>query len=96
VVFVHGNPESSYPYRHVRDRLLQARACVRVIGVDHVAFGLSDQATFEMVDMHHARNLTQLVRHLDLRDVTLVVHDWGGRSESVRSSTSPSGCGTCS
>jgi len=31
-----------------------------------------------MVDMHHAANLAQLARHLDLRDVTLVVHDWGG------------------
>ena len=31
-----------------------------------------------MVDMHHTENLLALVRHLDLRDVTLVVHDWGG------------------
>jgi pimeloyl-ACP methyl ester carboxylesterase len=31
-----------------------------------------------MVEMHHARNLAQLVDVLDLRDITLVVHDWGG------------------
>ena len=31
-----------------------------------------------MVDMHHAEDLLALVRQLDLRDVTLVVHDWGG------------------
>ena len=78
VVFAHGNPESSYTYRHVRERLLQSSASLRVIGVDHVGFGLSDQATFEMVDMHHAANLRQLVHELDLHDVTLVVHDWGG------------------
>lgn len=78
VVFVHGNPECSYTYRHVRQSLSAAGAGVRMIAMDHIGFGLSDQATFEMVDIHHASNLVQLVRHLDLRDVTLVVHDWGG------------------
>ncbi len=28
--------------------------------------------------MHHANNLLQLVRYLDLQNVTLVIHDWGG------------------
>ncbi len=78
VVFVHGNPESSYTYRHIRDALIDSPQRLRMIAMDHVGFGLSDQASFEMVDMHHAENLVQLVRQLDLRDVTLVVHDWGG------------------
>jgi len=78
VLFVHGNPECSYTYRHVRRHLATAREPVRIVAMDHVGFGLSDQATFEMVDLHHANNLAQLVRALDLRDVTLVVHDWGG------------------
>lgn len=78
VLFVHGNPECSYTYRHVRDALLESDVPMRLIAVDHVGFGLSDQADFEMVDCHHAHNLSQLVRHLDLTDVTLVIHDWGG------------------
>jgi pimeloyl-ACP methyl ester carboxylesterase len=28
--------------------------------------------------MDHARNLLELVKYLDLRNITLVVHDWGG------------------
>ncbi len=78
VVFVHGNPESSYTYRHIRDALMESGECVRLVAMDHIGFGLSDQADFEMVEMHHSTNLLQLVRHLDLQDVTLVVHDWGG------------------
>ncbi|MDD3761898.1 MAG: alpha/beta fold hydrolase [Nevskiales bacterium] len=78
VVFVHGNPECSYTYRHIRDRLISNATPCRIIANDHIGFGLSDQASYEMVDMHHAANLSQLIRHLDLRKVTLVVHDWGG------------------
>ncbi len=78
IVFVHGNPECSYTYRHVRDALIENNAPMRIIAMDHIGFGLSDQADFEMVDMHHAENLFQLIRHLNLQDVSLVVHDWGG------------------
>lgn len=79
VVFVHGNPESSYTWRHVIAHLRNtATEPLRIVAMDHIGFGLSDQADFEMVDMHHSANLLQLVRHLDLQDVTLVIHDWGG------------------
>lgn len=78
VLFVHGNPECSYTYRFVRDALITEGAPLRLVAPDHIGFGISDQADFEMVDMHHAANLMQLVRHLDLRNIVLVVHDWGG------------------
>jgi pimeloyl-ACP methyl ester carboxylesterase len=78
VLFVHGNPECSYTYRFIRDALIQSGAPLRLVAMDHIGFGVSDQASFEMVDMHHAANLAQLIRHLDLHNVTLVVHDWGG------------------
>ena len=79
VVFVHGNPESSYTWRKTIDALASSEGvCCRVVAMDHIGFGLSDQAGFEMVDMHHSDNLKQLIRHLDLQNVTLVVHDWGG------------------
>lgn len=82
--FVHGNPESSYTYRKVVsdlvDRITTKGAAARLIALDHIGFGLSDQATYEMVDFHHAGNLCLLLEHLslDLRYVHLVVHDWGG------------------
>jgi pimeloyl-ACP methyl ester carboxylesterase len=78
VVFVHGNPECSYTYRHIRDALAGTGVSCRVVAMDHVGFGLSDQASYEMVDTHHAANLVQLVQQLDLSNVTLVIHDWGG------------------
>lgn len=78
VLFVHGNPECSYTWRHVRDAIIASGAPLRLVAPDHIGFGLSDQAGHEMVEMHHAANLARLVRALDLRDVTLVLHDWGG------------------
>ena len=78
VVLVHGNPENSYTYRHLRDTLIESGRPLRIVAMDHIGFGLSDQADFEMVDMHHSANLLALIHHLELSDVTLVVHDWGG------------------
>ncbi|MEW6441010.1 MAG: alpha/beta fold hydrolase [bacterium] len=79
VVLVHGNPECSYSYRKIIAALARtARTPVRTIAMDHIGFGLSDQATFEMTCADHAVNLLCLIRYLDLHNVTLVVHDWGG------------------
>lgn len=80
ILFVHGNPESSYTYRKVIAELKANPPAggVRIVAPDHIGFGLSDQARHEMVDMHHAANLIQLVEALDLRNICLVVHDWGG------------------
>lgn len=79
IVFVHGNPECSYTYRAVIRHLVStAEKPIRIVAMDHIGFGLSDQATFEMVCMDHSRNLEQLIRFLDLQKVTLIIHDWGG------------------
>ena len=79
LVFIHGNPENSYTYRKVIKNLIEyAKKPFRIVAMDHIGFGLSDQATYEMVCMDHANNLLQLVDYLDLRNVTLIIHDWGG------------------
>lgn len=79
ILFVHGNPECSYTYRRIVSELDSHRdRPIRVVAMDHIGFGLSDQASFEMVDMHHAQNLKQLITHLDLQNISLVIHDWGG------------------
>ncbi len=79
ILFVHGNPETSYTYsKGIKELVKLQTKSSRVIAMDHIGFGLSDQASFEMVDMHHSNNLLQLVEYLDLQNVTLVVHDWGG------------------
>ncbi len=79
IVFVHGNPECSYSYRKIIGNVERnTRRPCRIIAMDHIGFGLSDQATFEMTCADHAVNLLHLIRHLNLQNVTLVVHDWGG------------------
>lgn len=79
IVFIHGNPENSYTYRKVIKEIINSsEKPFRIVAMDHIGFGLSDQATFEIVCMDHANNLLQLVKYLDLRNVTLVIHDWGG------------------
>ncbi len=79
IVFVHGNPECSYTYRDViKDLIRSAKKPFRIVAMDHIGFGLSDQASFEMVCMDHAKNLLELIEHLDLKNVTLIIHDWGG------------------
>jgi pimeloyl-ACP methyl ester carboxylesterase len=79
IVFVHGNPESSYTYRKVIKNIIEnSNRDFRIVAMDHIGFGLSDQATYEMVCMDHANNLFQLIKYLDLKNVTLIVHDWGG------------------
>ena len=81
VVLVHGNPECSYTYRDVVTELeARADSRFRVVAMDHVGFGLSDTADYELVCQDHARNLAHLVEELALTNVTLVVHDWGGPS----------------
>ena len=77
VVLVHGTPTWSFLYRHLVARL--AAAGHRVIAPDHLGFGLSDRpagAGYRPED--HARRLAALLDALDLRDITLVVHDFGG------------------
>ncbi|MFX0074148.1 MAG: alpha/beta fold hydrolase [Candidatus Hermodarchaeota archaeon] len=79
ILFIHGNPECSYSYRKVIRRLLKKISePIRIVNPDHIGFGLSDQASYEMVCMDHANNLSELVSTLDLQNITMVIHDWGG------------------
>lgn len=78
VLFVHGNPECSYTYRHIRDEIVKSKTAVRIIAMDHIGFGISDRATYEMIDIHHAFNLKLLIKELALQNIILVIHDWGG------------------
>ena len=76
LVFVHGLPTWSFLWR---DFVRELRGSYRCIAIDHLGFGLSDKP--EDADYRPralARNLTALLDRLDLDDVTLVVHDFGG------------------
>jgi haloalkane dehalogenase len=75
VVFLHGNPTSSYLWRNV---IPHVEGVARCLAPDLVGMGRSGKApsgSYRLVD--HARYLDAWFEALDLRDVTLVVHDWG-------------------
>jgi haloalkane dehalogenase len=78
IVLFHGEPTWSYLYRHVIPPLVEAGH--RCIVPDHAGFGRSDKPTdmaWYSYDRHTA-NTIHLLEHLDIRDATFVVHDWGG------------------
>lgn len=79
VVLLHGNPTWSYLYRKLIPRL--SRAGHRVIAPDLVGLGRSDKpARLEdySVARHCAWMRAALIDGLGLRDIHLVLHDWGG------------------
>jgi haloalkane dehalogenase len=78
VVFVHGEPTWSFLWRKVIPPVLEAGH--RCIAPDHAGFGRSDKPTdlgWYSYD-RHSELFAELLERLDLRDATVVVHDWGG------------------
>ncbi|OKL41420.1 alpha/beta fold hydrolase [Pontibacter flavimaris] len=76
IVFVHGTPTWSFVWRQQIKSLSRAYRC---IAPDHLGFGLSEKpAALAYTPEAHADNLEQLINHLQLKNITLVVHDFGG------------------
>jgi haloalkane dehalogenase len=78
VWFMHGEPTWSYLWRDV---LVPVRdAGFRCIAPDLPGFGRSDKP--EDIEWYtydrHVAVMAGLLEQLDLRDLTMVVHDWGG------------------
>jgi haloalkane dehalogenase len=75
VVFLHGNPTSSYLWRNV---IPHVEGIGRCLAPDLVGMGDSGPApdgSYRFVD--HARYIDAWFEALGLTNVTLVVHDWG-------------------
>ncbi len=76
IVMVHGTPTWSFLYRHVIRELSTRYRCV---APDHLGFGLSERpAGWSYRPEDQARNLARLIDALRLKDLTLMVHDYGG------------------
>ena len=75
---LHGNPAWSYLYRKMIPVFLASGA--RVIAPDMIGFGKSDKPKKDAAHSFtwHRQTLLELVERLDLRNVVLVVQDWGG------------------
>ncbi len=77
VLAVHGNPSWSFLYRALVKGLADER---RIVVPDHIGFGLSDKPDDEAAYTlnAHIDHLEALVLQLDLKNITLVMQDWGG------------------
>jgi len=79
VVMVHGNPTWSFYFRRLAEALSPTH---RVIVPDHIGCGRSDKPGDDRYAYTLESRVDDLERLLDslgvVRDVSLVVHDWGG------------------
>jgi len=78
LLFAHGNPTWSYLWRRPIAELSERGH--RCVAFDHMGFGRSDKPPHMAVYslQAHVDNALALIDGLDLRDVLLVAHDWGG------------------
>jgi haloalkane dehalogenase len=78
VLLVHGNPTWGYLYRNIASPL--ADEGFDVVIPDLIGLGFSSKPADAQAHQleNHARWLRRLIETLDLRDVIVVVQDWGG------------------
>jgi haloalkane dehalogenase len=77
ILLLHGEPTWGFLYRRLIPIVARAG---RVVVPDLFGFGRSDKPVDRAAysfDRHHG-SIERLVLELDLRDLTVVVHDWGG------------------
>lgn len=74
VLFLHGQPTWSYLWRNVMPQL-EGRG--RLIAADLIGYGMSDKPAIDYEMTDHIRYLDGFIAALNLKNITLVVHDWG-------------------
>ncbi len=76
IVCVHGEPTWGYLYRKFIAELSKTN---RVVVPDHMGFGKSEVPQDKKYILEeHVDNLSKLLLHLDLKNITLIFQDWGG------------------
>ena len=75
ILFIHGNPASSYLWRNIIPHALPHGRC---IAVDLIGMGRSDHPDIAYTYDDQSRYLAAFIEALGLdEDLTLVIHDWG-------------------
>ncbi len=74
VLFLHGNPTSSYLWRNIIPHMTDHARC---IAPDLVGMGQSDKPKIKYRFFEHYRYLQGFIEALELTNITLVLHDWG-------------------
>lgn len=74
VLFLHGNPTSSYLWRNIIPHISPV---ARAIAPDLIGMGRSDKPDISYRFFDHYRYIEGFIEALNLENVTLVIHDWG-------------------
>lgn len=74
ILFLHGNPTSKYLWRNIMPWL---ESQGRVIAPDLIGMGESDKPDIGYTFVEHAKYVAGFIEKLDLKNITLVIHDWG-------------------
>lgn len=80
IVFIHGNPTSSFFFRKL---IFALSSQYRVIAPDHLGAGLSSQLACANIPLkfsapERTEHIKALLSHLQIQTYSLVMHDWGG------------------
>jgi haloalkane dehalogenase len=74
IVFLHGNPTSSFLWRHILPAVSRQGRC---LAVDLIGMGRSSKPSIAYRLQDHIRYVAGFLDALELTDITLVLHDWG-------------------
>lgn len=74
VLFLHGNPTSSYLWRNIIPYVSRTR---RAIAMDLIGMGKSEKPDIEYRFFDHYEYVEGFIKALGLEDVSFVIHDWG-------------------
>ncbi len=74
ILFLHGNPTSSYLWRNI---IPYVTPHGRAIAVDLIGMGKSGKPDIDYRLATHAEYLEAFINALKLTNITLVIHDWG-------------------
>ena len=76
VIFLHGNPTSSYLWRNIMPHV-SAGGTHRTIAPDQMGMGDSDKPDMKETYKESRDYMFAFLDALDLQDAVLVIHDWG-------------------
>jgi len=74
ILFLHGQPTSSYLWRNIMPHL---EGQGRLIAPDNIGFGKSDHPEMNYTFGDQYPYFEEFVEKMNLKNITLVVHDWG-------------------
>jgi haloalkane dehalogenase len=74
ILFLHGNPTSSYLWRNIIPYLSAHGRC---IAPDLIGMGKSEKPQLEYRFSDHYKYINGFIEKLELKKITLVIHDWG-------------------